>query len=384
MNDLRWQHILKKYTFAIMPIYMDVHNVPGVKAKDVADAHRMDLLHQEEHACKCMTYWIDEDRENIFCLIEAPDKEAVINMHNKAHGLIPNRIVEVSSNIVESFLGRIYDPENAITAVDGLRVFEDPAYRIIVLITYEDPVILRHRLGNEKTASLLQTQQQIIRKHLASYCGHEAQHDDIAYILSFVSAVAALDYANNVLSEFNREALHETGFRIALHSGEPLENSHTLFGDAIQFARHLSFVGRDHQVTVSGTVKNLVAKDHNPKTVQYQCFLPQDENLLRGLFDSLENNWQNANFDIDFFSRQMAMSKSQLYRKIIALTGLSPNILLKDYRLAKAKDLMKKQFHNIAQVTFEAGFTSPSYFTKCFKQKFGLLPMAYLELLRNN
>ena len=42
-----------------MPIYMDVHNVPGVKARDVAEAHTKDLLHQEEYGCKCMTYWID-------------------------------------------------------------------------------------------------------------------------------------------------------------------------------------------------------------------------------------------------------------------------------------------------------------------------------------
>ena len=77
----------------------------------------------------------------------------------------------------------------------------------------------------------------------------------------------------------------------------------------------------------------------------------------------------------------MAMSKSQLYRKTIALTGLSPNILLKEFRLERAKQLMKKQRYNIAQITFDSGFTSPSYFTKCFKKQFGLLPMAYLDLL---
>lgn len=43
-----------------MPIYMDVHIVPGVTATDVAEAHRMDILVQKEHGCKCMTYWIDE------------------------------------------------------------------------------------------------------------------------------------------------------------------------------------------------------------------------------------------------------------------------------------------------------------------------------------
>jgi len=62
---------------------------------------------------------------------------------------------------------------------------------------------------------------------------------------------------------------------------------------------------------------------------------------------------------------------------------LSPNLLLKEFRLEKAKELMKKQCYNVAQITFEAGFTSPSYFTKCFKKKYGLLPMSYMELLQN-
>lgn len=115
-----------------MPIYMDVHIVPGVKARDVAEAHRKDLLHQNEYECKCMTYWIDEERENIFCLIEAPSKEAVEEMHSKAHGLVPNKIIEVHPDIVTSFLGRIYDPTEAETTDDGLKVFADPSFRILL------------------------------------------------------------------------------------------------------------------------------------------------------------------------------------------------------------------------------------------------------------
>lgn len=53
-----------------MAIYMDLHIVPGVNAKDVADAHSMDVLMEKEHSCKCLTYWIDELRAYVFCLIE--------------------------------------------------------------------------------------------------------------------------------------------------------------------------------------------------------------------------------------------------------------------------------------------------------------------------
>jgi AraC-like DNA-binding protein len=103
--------------------------------------------------------------------------------------------------------------------------------------------------------------------------------------------------------------------------------------------------------------------------------------LLQSLYNKLEANWQQSEFDVEDYCREMAMSKSQLYRKAIQLTGLPPNILLKEFRLEKAKDLMRKKHYNISQITFDSGFSSPSYFTKCFKNKYGLLPMAYLELL---
>jgi hypothetical protein len=122
-----------------MRIYMDVHIVPGVNARDAAQAHQKDMLMQEDHACKCMTYWVDEERENVFCLIEAPDKEAVVAMHNRAHGLIPNKIIEVNQELVEAFLGRIYDPVNVATADDGLKVFNDPSFRIILFTSTKDP-----------------------------------------------------------------------------------------------------------------------------------------------------------------------------------------------------------------------------------------------------
>src|SRR6185295_1092086 len=154
-----------------MPIYMDVHIVPGVQANDVAAAHYKDLLHAPDFACKCMTYWIDEERESIFCLIEAPDKESVVNMHSKAHGLVPNKIIEVSSNVVESFLGRIFDPEEAEVTPDGLKIFKDPSFRILMVTAVDDAFILENKLGKEKAAELLNQHNSIIRKNIQRFEG---------------------------------------------------------------------------------------------------------------------------------------------------------------------------------------------------------------------
>lgn len=175
-----------------MPIYMDVHIVPGVKAKDVAEAHRKDLLHQHEYGCNCMTYWIDEDRETIFCLIDAADKDAVKEMHSKAHGMVPNKIIEVSSSIVESFLGRIYDPEDAKTGTDGLKIFSDPSFRVLLVTKMMDSVLLQHQLGLEKTNELINRHNEMIRKNVSQQEGNEVEHGGEGFIISFASAAKAV------------------------------------------------------------------------------------------------------------------------------------------------------------------------------------------------
>ena len=361
---------------------MDVHIVPGVKAKNVAEAHQLDLVHQEEYGCKCMTYWIDEGRETIFCLIEAPDKKSVEEMHSKAHGLIPNKIIEVKNTLVESFLGRIYDPENIEITDDGLKVFSDPSFRILLITKTDDPNLLKHKFGIEKANELLNTHINIIRKNLLQHGGREAEHEGSGFIISFSTGAKAVACAIDIQKEIQDSIADSIGLKIAINAGEPVEKSNKLFGDTIQFAVNMFTIADNFQIAIASSVKELVSKDFfQNKRKKILTLPPQDEKLLELLFNKLEENWQDPDFDVTDYCKAMAMSKSQLYRKTISLTGLSPNLLLKEFRLEKAKELMKKHHYNIAQITFDSGFTSASYFTKCFKKKYGLLPMAYLELL---
>jgi AraC-like DNA-binding protein len=89
---------------------------------------------------------------------------------------------------------------------------------------------------------------------------------------------------------------------------------------------------------------------------------------------SVEKVGYMDNITITGFSRELGMSKSQLGRKLKSLTTLSPNDFLREFRLRKAIRLMEDQSMNIAQVTMAIGFTNPSYFTKCFRKRFGKAP----------
>jgi hypothetical protein len=79
-----------------MPLFIDVHNIKGgVAAKDVADAHMKDLKEQGKHGVRYLKYWVDEKEGKIFCLVDAPNKEAAHLVHKHAHGLVADEIYEV-------------------------------------------------------------------------------------------------------------------------------------------------------------------------------------------------------------------------------------------------------------------------------------------------
>jgi hypothetical protein len=79
-----------------MPLFMDHHkNVEGLTADAVADAHRKDMEIQDKYGVEYHRYWFNEESGEVFCLAEAPSKEADEAVHREAHGLVADEIVEV-------------------------------------------------------------------------------------------------------------------------------------------------------------------------------------------------------------------------------------------------------------------------------------------------
>lgn len=79
-----------------MALFIDIHEgVEGLTAQAVADAHRRDLKVQDKHGVSYLKYWFNAETGNVFCLVEAPSKEAAEAVHREAHGLIADQIIEV-------------------------------------------------------------------------------------------------------------------------------------------------------------------------------------------------------------------------------------------------------------------------------------------------
>jgi hypothetical protein len=78
-----------------MPTYMDMHDIPGVKAADVVGAHEADVKVQGKYGVTYKHYWVDEAAGKVFCLVDAPDKESANRVHREAHGLVAQTLFEV-------------------------------------------------------------------------------------------------------------------------------------------------------------------------------------------------------------------------------------------------------------------------------------------------
>ena len=93
----------------------------------------------------------------------------------------------------------------------------------------------------------------------------------------------------------------------------------------------------------------------------------------------IETNMANASVSVEDLGEQIGLSRTQLYRKTKALTGYSPNELLRIARLKKAAALLASTEKTISEITYEVGFSSPSYFTRCYKDYFGESPTDFLR-----
>ncbi len=104
-----------------------------------------------------------------------------------------------------------------------------------------------------------------------------------------------------------------------------------------------------------------------------------DNEFLRRAFDVAEKNLSNSEFNSEEFAKEMFLSRSQFHRKLIAITGQGPGEFLRTFRLKKSATLILEKRLSVTQIAFEVGFSSPSHFTKAFRQQFNCLPTEFIE-----
>lgn len=99
-----------------------------------------------------------------------------------------------------------------------------------------------------------------------------------------------------------------------------------------------------------------------------------DNEFIKNVLNYINENISEYDLSVEVLASKVFLSRSQLYRKIKTLTGISVNEFIRNVRLEKAKELIELGNDNITEISIKVGFSSPSYFTKCYREKFGFLP----------
>lgn len=356
---------------------MDRHDVSEeVTAEHVAQLHQEDLKIQHTFNCKGLTYWFDDSRKTAFCLVEAPDKDAIKRMHDKAHGQVPHHIIEVDNAVVESFLGRIEDPEKSKNT--ELNIINDPAFRTI-MATSIIPKTLLHTTTEEFRASIQASNERIINT-IHFYKGRLVKQKPYYFLSSFDSVTNAVVCAKTI--QVNHDALpSDFMLKTGLSAGVPVTEKEGLFEDTIKMADRLCKAVKG-SINISGDVRDLYESENRNSPIDPKIFrsLERDEeHFLELLMDYTDKEWRNTGLNVNDISRRLGFSKTQLYRKMILVTGRSPHNFMMEYRLIKALALLKQKHKNISEIAFETGFNSPAYFSKCFERLFSVLPSVYIR-----
>ena len=217
--------------------------------------HVLDLAVQEQYGVQYHTYWFDPSAGTVFCLAEGPSREALDAVHQEAHGLMADSILEVDPTLpLNHFFGGFpqFPAGVAYTA---------PAIRAIVFTDLRGSVAQTIELGDDGHLALLREHDHIVRTGLTDHDGREVKHTGDGIMACFNSVASALNFAVNVqraLHARNQDTRTRLDVGIGISAGEPVTDDHNdLFGAAVQLAARLCEAAAPGEIIVSVVAREL-------------------------------------------------------------------------------------------------------------------------------
>lgn len=362
-----------------MPLYMDIHFVGEVSVEDTRKAHLADLAVQEKYGVTYHQYWFNEEAGTVYCLMEGPDKESCAATHFEANGFSACQIVEVEGGMYDLFMGENRQLDHGLVRKENgeidagnryiltldiiaktqnsgpidfkqLKLPKVPKDKALQIIYQNDGKEIKKE-GFDSIVAVFETPEKVLK------CAHQIQKD-------FIKNHSDLDSENGAIA-----------FNMGISAGQPVTETEGFFERAIQLSKRLCMIAGNKEITTSRLFEELcVTNDIVWQHVQVRIVNPSELLFLDKFMDITENHYSEHEFGVDRLSRDMAVSQPQLYRKVTALTGRSPVNFIRDIRLNKALSMMKENKYNLSEIALEVGYNSPSYFSRCFHQKFGIQP----------
>lgn len=244
-----------------MPLYLDIHSVPGATADDLRKAHEADLAVQRKYGVDYRKYWHNEKCGKVFCLVDAPNAEAARQVHSEAHGLIAEKIIEVDPDMIDGFLGGTDINAAGAAVFAGPGGARDTAVRSVMFTDVVGSTELAQRLGDDTAFELISTHDSIVRAAVSEHCGRVVKHTGDGIMAVFVSPVQMVKAAcliQTVVSSLEPETTRPPfQVRIGGAAGEPIERDNDFFGTTVNLSARLCAAAEPGKVLVSNGVAEL-------------------------------------------------------------------------------------------------------------------------------
>ena len=244
-----------------MPLYMDIHTVPGATPEALEEAHNADLAVQDKHCVHCLKYWFNEDAGKVFCLFDAPSPEAAAAVHREAHGLMAEKIIEIDADMADGMLGPgVVNKAGAVLIPDQMDK-RDTGVRTILFTDIVGSTEMCSRFGDDAAIAMLGVHDHVVRVAIGANQGREVKHTGDGIMAAFNSAAIAVKSAWRIMGDLGGHNAGGPEFpvtvRIGISAGEPVEQAADLFGSTVQLAARLCAQADPGQILVSNVVADL-------------------------------------------------------------------------------------------------------------------------------
>jgi AraC-like DNA-binding protein len=356
---------------------MDIHFVGQVSVEDTRKAHLADLAVQEKYGVTYHQYWFNEKAGTVYCLMEGPDKESCEATHREANGITACQIIEVEGGMYDLFMGENQKSDHGLVRNRDGNI--DIGYRYILTLDITAKTLNSDTIDLNQLKLPLKPKKTAIQLIKVSN-GKEVKTGGFHNIVAvFETPEKALNCAHDIQMEFLKYSKEDPDeqilFNMGISVGQPLTEKEGFFEKAIQMSQRLCLIAGNKEIMTSRLFEELCETDQAVKKhIGLRSVKPSEQNFLESLLDIAESRYSDYTFGVDCLSREIGISKPQLYRKVSAITGRSPVSFIRDIRLQKALSLLKENKYNISEIAMEVGYNNPSYFSKCFHEKYGINP----------
>jgi len=352
-----------------MPLYLDLHEVDPdtFSIDDAYEAHFKDLSIQRKHGVTYHKYWISIDNKMSFCLMEGPSKQACHNVHLASHGLTACNIIEITDKEFNLYLGMGNKDQHDLARTPKGEL--DVGFRTLV----QTDVLAFSENYKEFLIPL--------KEKLNQNFGTSVHEPKRSFTASFIYPTDAIAYVKEIQKIISGvKCLPET--KLAIVTGKPVDkNGMTPFEKARGQLNDLITFGRPFTLNMDTATKTLLGREGSAASIPENTvfFGETDFKFLQELRSAILDGLSDHTFKSANLSSALGLSKANAYRKLKEKTGLAPNQLINDIRLRKAMDIISKGELSVAEVAYATGFNSPTYFTRVFKKRFGILPTEYVK-----